>query len=404
MRLRGAYPYGDDEMEIKRSFWQHLIEQAWQERSVIWLMGVRRMGKTKLCQSLPNVEYFDCEIPEVRQALSNITLFLESQHGKRIVLDEIHCLDNPSQLLKIAADYHPSVKIIATGSSTLGASAKFSDTLTGRKREVWLSSLLLEETEKLENFTIERRFLFGGLPAYFTAQKLPEADFREWNDAYWAKDIQDLFTVGKRQSFLKFAALLLAQSGGQFEASKFTVSCEVSRPTINNYLAILEETFVVHVIRPFSTYRQTEIVSAPKVYGFDTGFVCYAKMWSTLRKEDNGILWEHCVLNEIQAYLQIRSINYWRDKRGHEIDFVLRSGRDTITAIECKFSSLSISGDRAALAAIGKNFAAFRDLYPHGENYVVCYDVTIPFQRKHDDLILSFVHPRDLIKNLKNKE
>ena len=392
-------------MFIERISWWKRIEQAWQERSIVWLMGVRRMGKTKLCQGLGNVEYFDCEKPTVQQQIEGgVEKFLESQQGKRIILDEIHCLSNPSSVLKIAADHYPTVKIIATGSSTLGASAKFKDTLAGRKREVWLTALLLEEIDKIEGFTIERRLLFGGLPAYFTAKNLPETDFREWMDAYWAKDIQELFTVGKRHSFQKFAALLWAQSGGLFEASKFAASCEVSRPTINNYLAILEETFVVHVIRPFSNYRQTEIVSAPKVYGFDTGFVCYAKMWRQLRQEDYGVLWEHCVLNEIQAYLQIRSINYWRSKRGHEIDFVLRTHRDKITAIECKFSSLSMQGDKAAYSAIGKNFAAFRELYPDGENYVVCYDVSMPFQRKHGDIILSFVHPRDLIKHLKHKE
>jgi len=50
-------------------------------------------------------------------------------------LDEVHRLDNPSELLKIAADHYPDLKIIATGSSTLGASDRFKDTLTGRKSD-----------------------------------------------------------------------------------------------------------------------------------------------------------------------------------------------------------------------------------------------------------------------------
>ena len=62
------------------------------------------------------------------------------------------------------------------------------------------------------------------------------------------------------------------QSGEMFEASAFARPCEVSRPTISNYLSVLEATYVIHVIRPFSTHKATEIVAAPKVYAFDTGF------------------------------------------------------------------------------------------------------------------------------------
>jgi predicted AAA+ superfamily ATPase len=69
--------------------------------------------------------------------------FLDSLRGKRIVLDEIHRLQNPSELLKIAADYHSRTHIVAIGSSTLGASRKFRDTLAGRKRDLWLAPMCL---------------------------------------------------------------------------------------------------------------------------------------------------------------------------------------------------------------------------------------------------------------------
>src|SRR5947209_2287695 len=96
---------------IKRPFWQQLIETAWQKRSVVWLSGVRRAGKTLLCQSLPNIEYFDCELPRIRQLLDDPENFLTEHRNKRIVLDEIHRLANPSEILKIAADHYPDIKI-----------------------------------------------------------------------------------------------------------------------------------------------------------------------------------------------------------------------------------------------------------------------------------------------------
>jgi uncharacterized protein len=144
-----------------------------------------------------------------------------------------------------------------------------------------------------------------------------------------------LFRLERRSSFHKFTELMMTQSGGLFEATRVTAPCEVSRTTISNYLMVLEATFVAHVIRPFSTHRRTEIVSAPKVYGFDTGFVSYYRGWQDLRREDLGTLWEHFVLNEIMARQQSREVSYWRDKRGHEVDFILTGRRNKPIALEC---------------------------------------------------------------------
>jgi predicted AAA+ superfamily ATPase len=388
-------------MIIERPFWRKLIEGAWQERTIIWLMGVSWAGKASLCLGFSDLEYFDCERPRVRQLLSDPEAFLESQRGKKIALDEIHRLDNPSEILKLAADHYKEVKIIATGSSTLGASSKFKDTLTGRKREIWLTPLLLSELSIFGNPDIRHRFLFGGLPSFFAQEQLPETDFREWIDAYWAKDIQELFSITKRSSFQKFAELLMVQSGGIFEASKFTIPCEVSRQTIMNYLHVLEETFVVHIVRPYSTHKATEIVTAPKVYGFDTGFVSYVKGRSELRAEDLGFMWEHCILNELHAHLQTRAINYWRDKRNYEIDFVVHNrAHDALDAIECKFHCTP-DDLSAGSGAIGKNFEAFRALYPAGRNFVVAHNIDHAMKKKYKETEITFVGAKDLIKALK---
>ena len=81
---------------VHRRFWLKLLERAWKERSIVWLAGVRRVGKTCLCQDLPEVEYFDCELPRVRRMMLDPESFLDGLAGKRIVLDEIHRLQNPS--------------------------------------------------------------------------------------------------------------------------------------------------------------------------------------------------------------------------------------------------------------------------------------------------------------------
>lgn len=377
---------------VRRCFWLERLHRAWDARSVIWLAGVRRAGKTFLCQSIDGIEYFDCELPRTRAQMEDPEGFLGGLRGKRIVLDEIHRLANPSELLKIAADHFPDVKVIATGSSTLGASAKFADTLAGRKETVWLTPMLAADMEEFGSRGLAHRLLHGGLPPFYLAQEIPEHEFQEWMDAYWAKDVQELFRLERHFSFQRFAELLFAQSGGMFEATRFAAPCEVSRQTITNYLATLEATFAVHVVRPYSTHRATEIVSAPKVYGFDTGFVCYHRGITELRTDDMGLLWEHLVMNEIHGRMQRRTLRYWRNKRGAEVDFVLpRRGGHGPIAIECKWKADSF--DPAALLA-------FRHIYPAGKSFVVAADVERSYARTCSGLQVDFVSLEELVTRL----
>jgi predicted AAA+ superfamily ATPase len=384
-------------MQIKqRSFWLKKIQIAWQHRNVIWLNGVRRSGKTCLAQSLPNMEYFDCELPRVRAQLEDPEEFLSSfTKGETLIFDEVHRLNNPSQLLKIAADYFPKLKILATGSSTLGASAKFKDTLAGRKTEIWLTPMIMQDMQDFDLTNLKHRLHYGGLPPFFLSKNIAASDFQEWMDGYWAKDIQELFRLERRQSFQKFAELLMIQSGGIFEASRFAAPCEISRTTISNYLAVLEATHVAHIIRPFTSRRSTEIVSAAKVYSFDTGFVFYHRGWQKLQEENLGYLWEHFVLNEMQARLPNKYIYYWRDKRGHEVDFVFAKPGKKPVAIECTWQTKSFEST---------NIEAFRRQYNEGVNLIVCPNIERPVNRNYKDILVKFVNLEKMIQGLADDE
>lgn len=376
---------------VKREEWIRRIEEAWTARSVVWLSGVRRVGKTCLAQTLADVEYFDCELPRVRRSMEDPQGFWASLGRRRVVLDEVHRLPNPSELLKVAADHFPRIRVLATGSSTLGASARFRDTLAGRKRDIRLLPLTLSDLAAFGNTDLRHRFLHGGLPPFFLALGVPERDFQEWMDAYWAKDIQELFRLERRQAFQRFVELTLAQSGGMFEATAFARPCEVSRTTIANYLEVLGATGVAYVLRPYSGRRASEIVAAPKVYGFDTGFICYYRGWDRLRPDDLGFLWEHLVLNELLAALQGEPVQYWRDKAGHEVDFVLRRRGQPPFAIECKWAA---DGFRAG------NLRAFRTRHPGGENLVVCADVDRAYVRETDGVRVTFENLPGLVRRL----
>lgn len=377
---------------IKRRFWLNKINNAWKKTNLIWLYGVRRVGKTFLCRSIDNIEYFDCELPRTRRLFEDPEEFYNGLKSKIVAIDEIHRLPNPSELLKIGADYYPNIKIIATGSSILSSSKKFKDTLTGRKKDIWLLPITLDDIADFKNSDMIYRLHRGGLPPFFLAKTYPQVEFQEWMDDYWSKDIMELFRLERRYSFQKFIELIFIQSGGIFEANAFARPCEVSRTTIGNYLKVLETTAVVLIIRPYSRHKSNEIVSAPKVYGFDTGFVSYFKGWEKLRDEDMGILWEHFVLNEIRANFQTLKINYWRDKRGHEVDFVIPKAENCPIAIEVKWKVSDFDP---------RNLFAFRRRYPNGRNFVVSSNLNQTYARKYKELRVVFCQVKDLLRFLR---
>jgi predicted AAA+ superfamily ATPase len=376
---------------VRRDYWIERVEKLWGLRSIVWLTGVRRVGKTCLAKSLDHAEYYDCDELAVRTSLRDPMPFLAALRGKRVILDEVHRLDDPSAVLKNAADHYPDVKIVATGSSRIEASRKFRDSLTGRKYELHLRPLVMPDLAPFGDADVTHRLASGGLPEHFLTSQ-PDVAFREWMDSFWAKDIQELFPVEQYGPFRRFVELLLADSGGMFEASRFAMACELSRPSISKYLTILEATHVATVVRPFTTRRAAEIVSAPRVYGFDTGFVAHYRGWRELRPEDQGALWEHFVLNELLARLDLDRLHYWRDKRGHEVDFVLaRPGREPV-AIECKWKQTRAD----ELGGV----AAFRRAYPGGDNYVVAADASRPLPVGAAGVQAEIVSLDDLVERL----
>ena len=348
---------------IDRPFWQERIEQAWGEAPIVWLAGVRRSGKTTLAQSLGPARslYVNCDLPATEDMVRDPVLFFRHCDRPVVVFDEIHQLRDPSRVLKIAADEFPKLRVLATGSSTLAASKKFRDALTGRKRLLHLVPALTGELAAF-GATLEKRLYHGGLPPALLAPAKQPSFYREWLDSFFARDIQRLFAFRDINRFNALFEYVLRQSGGQLETTKTASALGISRATVESHLQALEVTQALTLVRPFHGGGQGEIVRQPKGYAFDTGFVSFARGWDPLRPADRGLLWEHLVVEAFQAQWPGEPVRYWRDKAGREVDFVRPRGRDTVDAYECKWSADEF--DPAALKI-------FREYYPKGDNYLL---------------------------------
>lgn len=363
--------------DVPRLYWHEKLRSSWQLAPIVWLTGVRRIGKTTLARQIEGAEFLNCDLPSTARRVEDPEVFFRTLDAETVVFDEIHQLPDPSRILKIAADKHPNLRVLATGSSTLAATQKFRDSLTGRKRTVHLLPVLHFELEAFGSRGLDRRLLHGGLPDALLSTDLDRSFYAEWLDSYFARDVQELFTVSKRREFLKLVELVLRASGGQVEITQLGKHAQLSRPTVLHYLDVLDVTHVVHTLRPFHGGGRQEILRQPKVYGFDTGFVCFVRGWNTLRDEDRGQLWEHLVLETLLSEHESRRLYYWRDKQKREVDFVIDRRDEQVDAVECKWQA-----DRFKHDAL----AAFRRLHPDGHNYLLVPATDAPYVDQAGDL------------------
>ncbi len=364
------------------------IETSWREAPIVWLCGVRRAGKTTLAELLgpERVVYCNCDLPSIEEMVRDPVMFFRNCTKPIVVFDEIHQLKDPARLLKIGADTFPQLKILATGSSTLAASRKFRDTLTDRKRTVHLTPVLYDELLSF-GVTLPQRLFHGGLPRALQAETKPVAFYREWLDSFFARDIQRLFGFRDINRFNAFFEYIMRQSGGQFDITKTATALSISRPTVESHLRALEITHAATLVRPFHGGGQHELVKQPKVYAFDTGFVSFARGWDPLRPDDFGTLWEHLVLEHLQARFPDTPIRYWRTKSGHELDFVLAHRRDEVDIIECKWDPGNFDSSSMKL---------FRTYYPQGRNYLISPSGAPAYTRRYGNLDVLICTPTEL--------
>ena len=350
-------------MNTPRPFWQERLEQAWRQAPIAWLAGVRRSGKTTLAQSLGEERalYVNCDLPAAEEMVRDPALFFRNCDRPVVVFDKIHQLRDPSRVLKIAADEFPKLRVLATGSSTLAASRKFSDALTGRKRLLHLVPVLTGELAAF-GVTLQKRLYHGGLPPALLATEKAPSFYREWLDSFFARDIQRLFAFRDINKFNALFEYVLRQSGGQLGVARTASALGVSRPTVESHLRALEITKALTLVRPFHGGGSAELVRQPKAYAFDTGFVSFAHGWDPLRPADRGVLWEHLVVEAFQAQWPDEPVRYWRDKAGREVDFVRPRGRAAVDAYECKWNPDAFDADALKV---------FREAYPKGKNYLL---------------------------------
>jgi uncharacterized protein len=349
---------------------------------IIVLHGARQVGKTHILLWLENylrgkkedVYYMDLEDSRYKKILdAGVGEFIihlrEEGHAPQskgkiyVFIDEIQYLENPSEFLKLIADHHKELKLIVSGSSSFEIKSKFKDSLVGRTINFEIYNLSFEEyllfkgyhydpsvktTEKKQaelKSMFKEYVLFGAYPkvALINEIELKEKRLQQIIDTYIKKDIKELANIDNVENFNKLLEILASQSGQLVNVKELSNTCNLSVPTVEKYLFILEQTYIIRLVRPYSKNIRSELSKTPKIFFYDSGLM--QMLWlKSLQKEIIGNVFETSIFSELVKKYGRENIYYWRTKDKKEIDFIIKDKNRIIPAeVKINFNKISLS-------------------------------------------------------------
>ena len=361
-------------MIYKRDIVDELVKCLKLEEIIV-LHGARQVGKThimlwleKYLQDQGESVYFmdledsrnqrilDAGAGEFIKHLQEEGYALGKDRKTFVFIDEIQYLENPSEFLKLIADHYPELKLIVSGSSSFAIKSKFKDSLVGRtlnfeifnlsfaeylmfKKYHYNPQLKITVKKQAELLALYKEYaLYGGYPrvALIDDVSLKEKRLQQIIDTYVRKDIKELANIDNVENFNKLLEVLAAQSGQLVNVKELANTCRLSAPTVEKYLFILEQTYVIKLVRPYFKNIRSELSKTAKVFFYDSGLM--QMLWlKNLQQQLIGNVFETNVFGELVKKYGRDHIYFWRTKDKKEIDFIIND-HNQIIPVEVKLN------------------------------------------------------------------
>ncbi len=325
---------------IKRSL-QPIIEKHLFSGKTILLVGARQVGKTTLLKNISKLNtdktlWPNGDNPNDRTLLNDINITRAKELfplGSIVVIDEAQRVENAGLTLKIIHDNCPGIQLIATGSSSFELTDKIKEAMTGRKWTFTLYPISLTEladnSNRLEILrTLETRMIYGSYPEVINHPGNEKAILHELVNDYLYKDVFTFKDIRKPDVLEKLVRALAFQVGNQVSNRELSRLIQIDKDTIDRYIYLLEEAYIIFRLNSFSRNLRSEIKRSRKIYFFDVGIRnAVINQFSPLSlRNDMGALWENMMITE-----RLKKIEYnqgygnryfWRTIRQQEIDYI----------------------------------------------------------------------------------
>lgn len=333
-------------------------------RKIHLLWGARQTGKTTLLRSLQTklendgqkILYLNADLEEDRQSVdtSSLTVLKNRLDGyEYFLLDEAQMLENPGLTLKIIHDNFPTLRVLATGSSSFDLKSSAAEALTGRYVDYTLLPFSVAEIARDKNksaYLLQDLLIFGSYPEIFLEKNPREKKtlLGKITESYLFKDILSFQKVRYSQALVDLTKALAYQIGSLVNENELANRLKIDRKTVVSYLDILEKAFVIIRLFPFSKNPRREIGRNCKIYFTDLG-IRHALIddFNPLAiRPDRGAIWENFLLLERRKMAANRGEKieqkFWRSYGGAEVDYLERSGEEW-RAFEFKYGQQKLS-------------------------------------------------------------
>lgn len=348
-----------------------VISRLEQSRKVILLLGARQVGKTTMVKNIEGrykkrgkrVLYLNCDIEEEKAVINTTSRAVIEQliaNSDILLIDEAQGLDNPGLTLKNLYAIAPHVQILATGSSSFELKNRLSDPLTGRFFDFLLYPLSFEEAfapatavanpvllQGKANALLPTALLYGFYPEVFVESNPSEkqAMLRRLVESYLFRDVLTFQRVKNAQAIKDLTRALAYQIGSEVNENELATRLKIDRKTVISYLDVLEKSYVIVRVQPFSKNPRREIGRNYKIYFVDLGIrnALIGDFNSVELRADAGSLWENfLVIERMKAFAnrsQERSHYFWRNYGGAEVDYIEHAVNQKPCAFEFKYGT-----------------------------------------------------------------
>jgi predicted AAA+ superfamily ATPase len=378
-----------------------------QDTPVVLIHGSRQCGKTTLAQAVGEdlgYHYISFDDDNQLQAAKADPVGFVQSLPEKVILDEIQRAPELFTSLKASVDRNrQSGRFILTGSANVLLLPKLADSLAGRMEILRLRPLAQCEIAGQKPAFLKQLFQAnfnatnkkalprlgeamaeilcrGGYPSAIarSTEKRRSTWYRDYITTLIQRDVQDIASIRNLDILSRLLSLAAGQTARLFNATDLAAPFTISRPTIREYLTLLEQIFLIEQLQPWHGNRLSRLVKTPKMHLADTGLICallgvnHQILWQD--KALLGQLLETFIYQELRKYAdwheESLAFYHFRNKDKIEVDIIIEQGRQ-LASIEIKAAATVTQGDFKGLKklkeACGNQFAAGVVFYD-GEN------------------------------------